>query len=95
MSKAYWVVRGNVYDTKEYSKYIEIASNIISEFDGKFLVRGGEQFEFEIKGYDRTVIVEFNSYKDALDCYNSDKYQSALEIVGKSATRLVSIVKGI
>ena len=95
MSKSYWVVRGNVHDKDEYSKYIEVASKIICEFDGKFLVRGGEQTEYEKKGYDRTVIVEFNSYKDALDCYNSDKYQSALEIVDRSASRLVSIVKGV
>tara|TARA_B100001094_G_C18177734_1_gene798880 strand:+ start:2269 stop:2556 length:288 start_codon:yes stop_codon:yes gene_type:complete len=95
MNKGYWVVRGCVHDKNEYSKYIEVASGIIHEFNGRFLVRGGEQTEYEERGYNRTVIVEFNSYDDALSCYNSDKYQSALEIVERSATRLVSVVKGV
>ena len=59
------------------------------------MVRGGEQTEFEIEGYERTVVIEFNSYEDALNCYNSKDYQKALETVKISATRLVSIVKGI
>ena len=95
MAKGYWVVRGNVYDKAQYSKYVESASKIIYNFNGKFLVRGGEQTEFETEGYERTVVIEFNSYEDALNCYNSKDYQKALETVKISATRLVSIVKGI
>ena len=95
MTKGYWVVRGDVYNIEMYSKYIESASKIISNFNGKFLVRGGEQIQYEEQGYDRTVIVEFNSYEDAISCYNSSDYQEALKIVKKSAVRLVSVVKGI
>ena len=51
MAKGYWVVRGDVYDKEQYSKYVESASKIINNFNGKFLVRGGEQTEFEIEGY--------------------------------------------
>ena len=95
MTKGYWVVRGDVYDIEMYSNYIESASKIISNFNGKFLVRGGEQIQYEEQGYDRTVIVEFDSYEDAISCYNSSDYQEALKIVKKSAVRLVSVVKGI
>tara|TARA_Y200000002_G_scaffold282596_1_gene236594 strand:+ start:554 stop:841 length:288 start_codon:yes stop_codon:yes gene_type:complete len=95
MAKGYWVVRGDVYDKEQYSKYVESASKIIYNFNGKFLVRGGEQTEYEKEGYNRTVVVEFNSYEDALNCYNSNEYQKALETVRISASRLVSIVKGI
>ncbi len=41
MSKGYWVVRANVNDADEYSKYIQIATNIIEKYDGRFLIRGG------------------------------------------------------
>ena len=78
MSKGYWVVRANVNDADEYSKYIQIATNIIEKYDGHFLIRGGDQIEYEESGYERTVVVEFNSFEDALDCYNSHEYQSAL-----------------
>ena len=95
MSKGYWVVRANVLDKEEYSEYINLATDIIKKFDGKFIVRGGNQTEFEEKGFDRTVVVEFSSYQVALDCYNSEDYQSALKFVKNSSKRMVSIVEGL
>ena len=53
------------------------------------------QTEFEEKGFDRTVVVEFSSYQDAIDCYNSSEYKSALKLVEISALRLVSVVEGV
>jgi|TARA_B100001093_G_C25971888_1_gene653653 uncharacterized protein (DUF1330 family) len=95
MNKGYWVVRANINNFDEYSKYIEIATEVIKKHSGNFIVRGGNQTEFEQKGFDRTVVVEFNSYQDALDCYNSSEYKSALKLVEISALRLVSVVEGI
>ena len=74
MSKGYWVVRAEIYDSQNYLKYINLATNIIKAHNGKFLVRGGKQTEFENNGYERTVVVEFETYKDAIDCYNSKNY---------------------
>ena len=95
MPKGFWIVRGNVFNFEEYSKYIKLASKIINKFNGKFLVRGGPQTEFEQQGYSRTVVIEFNSYQEALDCYQSDEYQKALNIVKISAKRLVVISEGL
>ena len=95
MNKGYWVVRANINNFDEYSKYIEIATEVIKKHSGNFIVRGGNQTEFEQKGFDRTVVVEFNSYQDALDCYNSSEYKSALKLVEISALRLVSVVEGV
>ena len=93
--KGYWVVRAKISNSKNYFKYIELATNIISKYNGIFLVRGGTQEEFEETGFERTVVVEFRSYKNAIECYNSKDYQSALEYVKDSATRYVSIVEGV
>ena len=71
MNKGYWVVRANINNFDEYSKYIEIATEVIKKHSGHFIVRGRNQTEFELKGFDRTVVVEFNSYQAALDCYTS------------------------
>ena len=57
MKKGYWVVRANVQNQDEYSKYIEKASEIVAKNSGTFLVRGGHQTEYETHGYQRTVIV--------------------------------------
>ena len=95
MKKGYWVVRAQVNNLEEYSKYIDIATSIIENHNGRFLIRGGKQTEFEKEGFEWTVVLEFNSYDDAIDCYKSKEYQSALKYVKNSALRMVSIVEGI
>jgi len=92
--KAYWVVRGNILKPEEYAKYIKLAGPVINKFKGKFIVRGGKQIEVEGEGYQRTVVIEFNSFEEAQLCYNSDEYQEALIFVKSSAKRLVTIVEG-
>ena len=93
--KAYWVVRGNILKSEEYSKYIALAGPIIKKFNGKFIVRGGKQIEVEGEGYQRTVVIAFSSFEEAQLCYNSDEYQEALNYVKISAKRLVTIVEGV
>ena len=93
--KAYWVVRGNILNQEEYSKYIDLAGPTIHKHNGEFLVRGGQQIELEGEGFERTVLIEFNSFDEALSCYNSAEYQEALNYVKNSAKRLVTIVEGI
>ena len=93
--KSYWVVRGNILNPDEYAKYIKLAGPIIKKYKGIFLARGGKQIELEGKGYERTVLIEFNSFEEALFCYNSDEYQEALEYVKNSSDRLVVIVEGL
>ena len=94
MSKGYWIVRANINNQEEYLKYIKIATKVVESFNGKFLVRGGKQKEFENSGYERTVIVQFDSYNDALKSYNSSEYQDALKHVKQSANRLFAVVEG-
>ena len=93
--KAYWIVRCHVFEPGEFAKYVELAGPIIIKFNGTFLTRGGKQIELEGGGYERTVLIEFNSMDEAKSCYESDDYQLALEFIKKSAERLVVIVEGV
>ena len=93
--KAYWIVRCHVFEPGEFAKYVELAGPIIRKFNGTFLTRGGKQIELEGEGYERTVLIEFNSMDEAKSCYESDDYQLALEFIKKSAERLVVIVEGV
>lgn len=95
MSKGYWVVHANILDPIEYQKYVQLAGEIVKEFNGKFLVRGGLTKNVEEKGYDRTVVVEFKTYEDALECYESDSYKNAIKYTKNSSKRFFSIVKGL
>ena len=95
MSAAYLIAQLKVTNSENYKEYIEKVPEIIKKYGGQFIVRGGHQKEFENFGFDRTVVVEFESYDDAVKCYKSSDYQSALDHVKDSAVRYVSIVEGI
>ena len=78
-----------------YKKYVSIAGHIVAKFEGKFIIRGGDQEEVEGSGFERTVLVEFPSYQTAKNCYKSDEYQDALSYTRNSSTRHFSIVEGL
>ena len=93
--KAYWINRCHVIDSESYQEYVKLAGPALQKFGGKFLVRGGEQVELEGGPFERTVLVEFNSMKDALNAYNSDEYAEALKHSRDSSQRHVVIVEGL
>ena len=85
----------NITNEEKLKEYAVKARAAVEKFKGKFLIRGGNQIEFEEKGFDRTVVVEFESYQDALNCYNSREYQSAKKFVRNSSKSLVAVVEGL
>jgi uncharacterized protein (DUF1330 family) len=77
MSKGYWLVRIDITDQAKYAAYQAVVAPPLKKYGGRFLVRGGT---FEVKeggARKRNVVVEFPTYKAALDCYNSPEYQAA------------------
>jgi len=93
--KAYWINRCHVLDSESYQEYVKLAGPALQKLGGKFLVRGGEQVELEGGPFERTVLIEFNSMKDALNAYNSDEYAEALKPSRDSSQRHVVIVEGL
>ena len=93
--KGYWVcIYEKIHNKEKLQEYAVKALKAVKKYSGKFLVRGGKQKEFENSGFDRTVIVQFDSYNDALKSYNSSEYQDALRHVKQSANRLFAVVEG-
>tara|TARA_Y200000002_G_scaffold339412_2_gene309380 strand:- start:1357 stop:1644 length:288 start_codon:yes stop_codon:yes gene_type:complete len=92
---AYWITRCHVTDQDVYNKYLDLAGPAIKKFGGKFLVRGGKQFEEEGQGFERTVLVEFSSLDRARECYESNEYAEALSYSNRSSNRLVVLVEGL
>ena len=92
---AYWITRCHVTDQDVYNKYLDLAGPAIKKFGGKFLVRGGKQFEVEGQGFERTVLVEFSSLDRARECYESNEYAEALSYSNRSSNRLVVLVEGL
>ena len=79
MSKGYWIVRLDITEPAKYAAYQAMVDVPLKKYGGRFLVRGG-QFETKEGGArGRNVVVEFPSYRAALDCYVSKEYREAVE----------------
>jgi uncharacterized protein (DUF1330 family) len=95
MPKGYWIARVDVSDPEAYKPYIADAAPAFQHYGAKFLVRGGQTFAAEGQARARNVVIEFPSYRAALDCYNSPIYQAARAHRLKASEAEVVIVEGV
>ena len=93
---AYLLANITVNNPDNYKEYVEKVKSIVEQFDGEYLVRGGEFqcFEGEWK-YPRTVVIKFPSYEKALEWYHSEDYKPIKDIRLQNSKGLNIIVKGI
>lgn len=77
MTKGYWIARVDVHDTDAYRGYFAAAAPVFAEYGARFLVRGGPFEAVEGSSRGRNVVLEFDSYARALECYHSTGYQRA------------------
>lgn len=94
MPKGYWMAQVTVTDPVNYPKYRDAAGKAIADFGGRFLARGGRCELPEGAGYDRNVIVEFDSYERALACYRSPEYTAAVKLRLAYSNSNFAIVEG-
>ena len=94
MAKGYWIARVDVHDPEAYKKYVAANGVSIGRHGGRFLVRGGEHQAAEGSARSRNVVLEFPSYQDALDCYNSSDYQHAITLRTPVSDGEVLIIEG-
>ena len=94
--KAYWIaIYKDLNNVDNLKSYAEKATPAIKKYNGKILVRGGRAETVEGTPSPRTVIIEFPSMQDAINCYHSKEYQDAKKIVGENFNRHIQIVEGI
>ena len=92
--KGYWVVMLTVTDPEGYQRYRDAIGDAISSFGGRYLVRGGDVTNPEGSDFSRHVVVEFDSYETALNCYGSEAYQRALKHRRAASIGHFAIVEG-
>ena len=93
--KAYWVcIYEKINDTEKLKQYAVKAKPAVEKFSGKFLVRGGKNRTNEGIESPRIVVVEFADYNAAVECYDSNEYQEAHDILNGHTTRHHQIVEG-
>ena len=94
MAKGYWIARVDVSDMEAYQEYVRANAAPFAEFNARFLVRGGEHELPEGTARSRNVVIEFDSYQAALDCYHSPGYQSAKALRVDASEGDVVIIQG-
>lgn len=94
MAKGYWMFHVTVTDPETYRKYIDKDAEPFAKYGARFLARGGEFTAVEGNARERHVIIEFDSYETAMDCYESPEYQAAAAFRKEAAIADLVIVKG-
>jgi uncharacterized protein (DUF1330 family) len=77
MPKGYWIAHNDVTDPQTYEKYKAATGEVFKKFGANFLVRGGRYKGLQGAIRSRHVVIEFESFDKALECYNSPEYQEA------------------
>ncbi|MBV4458817.1 DUF1330 domain-containing protein [Pseudomonas sp. COR58] len=94
--KAYWIAHVDVTDPDRYSQYTQRAPKAFAEYGGRFLARGGRSEALEGRATpQRSVVIEFDSYEQAVACYRSTAYQEAKSYREEWARAEVIIVEGM
>ncbi|MFJ7312161.1 DUF1330 domain-containing protein [Pseudomonas sp. NPDC098747] len=94
--KAYWIAHVDIADPDHYSQYTQRAPKAFADFGGRFLARGGRSEAMEgRKAPQRSVVIEFESYEQALACYRSAEYQEAKSYREEWAKAEIIIVEGV
>ncbi|MBA1188024.1 DUF1330 domain-containing protein [Pseudomonas entomophila] len=93
--KAYWIAHVDVTDPQQYQQYTQRAPAAFAAHGGRFLARGGRSEALEGRPTpQRSVVIEFDSYEQALACYRSEAYQEACQYRQGVAKAEVIIVEG-
>jgi len=94
--KAYWIAHVNVADAEQYTQYTQRAPAAFALYGGRFLARGGRSAAMEGgPATQRNVVIEFDSYDQAVACYESEEYQQAKAHREGVAQAQIIIVEGL
>jgi uncharacterized protein (DUF1330 family) len=85
----------SISDPEKLAEYGVLAKAAIEAAGGRFLARGGAVTAFESGVAERTVVIEFPSYAEALAAYRGDDYQRALQLLDGVVERDMRIVEGL
>jgi len=96
MAKAYWVVCYRAIKNPDaLAAYAKIAGPAVQAAGGRFLVRGTPSKTYEGGLNQRPVVVEFDSFDQAIAAHDSPGYQEALRVLGDAADRDMRVVEGV
>ncbi|NKI42393.1 DUF1330 domain-containing protein [Streptomyces physcomitrii] len=95
MPKGYWVsVYRTISDPEKLAAYDKPAAAAVAAGGGRVLIRGGRAVAYDAGLAERTVLVEFDSFEQAVAVRESAAYQEALAALSDGVERDFRIVEG-
>ena len=92
--KAYWIaLYTKIKSDENLHKYSEVAIPLFKKYGAVPLVRGGKYRLYSGDEFSRTVIWEFPSFSKAIECYDSEEYQSSWALAKDTTERNLQIVE--
>ena len=97
MPKGYWVsVYRSISDPEKLAAYNKLAAPAVREAGGRTFARGGGRVAaYEAATAERVVLVEFDSFEQAVAARESQAYQEALAVLSDGVERDFRVVEGI
>lgn len=96
MAKGYWVsVYPAISDPETLTGYNKLAGVAVRAGGGRTLARDGRIVAHEAGATHRVVLVEFDSFEQAVAAYESEAYQKALTALPDGVERDFRIIEGI
>ncbi|MFC9399301.1 MFS transporter [Streptomyces sp. NPDC057027] len=96
MPKGYWVsVYRTISDPEKLAAYNKLAAPAVKAAGGRTFARGGRVVAHDAGIAERTVLVEFDSFEQAVAAHESAAYQEALVALSDGVERDFRIVEGI
>lgn len=95
MKKGYWIAMVDVSDPEAYKDYVAANAVAFGKYGAQFVVRAGRNEQPEEPAGTRHVVIEFDSYDKAVECYHSPEYKAAVEFRKNAAKARLVIVEGV
>ena len=96
MAKGYWVsVYRVIKDSEKLAAYDQLARVAVQAGGGRLLSRDGRVAPYEQGVAERTILIEFESFEQAVATRESAAYQKALAALGDAVERDFRVVEGL
>ncbi|MFG1872514.1 DUF1330 domain-containing protein [Micromonospora arborensis] len=96
MAKGYWVsAYRTISDPEKLAAYNDLAGPAVQAGGGRVLARDGRVVARDAGIAQRTILIEFDSFEQAVAAHASAAYQEALAALGDGVERDFRIIEGL
>jgi uncharacterized protein (DUF1330 family) len=92
VAKGYWLARLDISDRETFADYRKRNAAPIAKFGGRFIVKGGKADTMLGPARGENVVIEFDSYAQAVACFQSAEYQAAADYLKRSCSVIEFVI---